>query len=34
VLCQSPVSLAKNIGFSAKELKKIQSLVEINQQIF
>ena len=30
----SPVSLAKNIGFSAKELRKIQSIVEANQQNF
>ena len=28
------VSLAKNIGFSPKELRKIQSIVEFNQQIF
>ncbi|MFM6205520.1 DUF4160 domain-containing protein [Planktothrix sp.] len=27
-------SLAKNIGFNAKELRKIQSLVEVNQQKF
>ncbi|CAC5341609.1 MULTISPECIES: DUF4160 domain-containing protein [Planktothrix] len=30
----STVSLAKNIGFNAKELRKIQSLVEVNQQKF
>lgn len=27
-----PVSLAKNIGFSAKELRKLQGLVEENQE--
>ena len=30
----SPISLAKNIGFNAKELRKIESLVESNQQFF
>jgi hypothetical protein len=30
----STVSLAKNIGFNAKELRKIQSLVKVNQQKF
>jgi hypothetical protein len=30
----STVSLAKNIGFNPKELRKIQSLVEVNQQKF
>ncbi|NEO57017.1 MAG: DUF4160 domain-containing protein [Okeania sp. SIO3B5] len=30
----SSVSLAKNIGFSPKELRKIQSIVEFNQQNF
>ncbi|NET43331.1 DUF4160 domain-containing protein [Okeania sp. SIO2B3] len=30
----SSVSLAKNIGFSPKELRKIQSIVEVNQQNF
>ncbi|MCT7952369.1 DUF4160 domain-containing protein [Ancylothrix sp. C2] len=30
----SPVSLAKNIGFKAKELRIIQLLVEANQQKF
>jgi hypothetical protein len=30
----SPISLAKNIGFNAKELRKIESLVESNQQKF
>ncbi|MBO0348695.1 DUF4160 domain-containing protein [Phormidium pseudopriestleyi FRX01] len=30
----SPISLAKNIGFNAKELRKIESLVESNQQNF
>jgi len=30
----SPISLAKNIGFNAKELRKIESLVEANQQKF
>ncbi len=30
----SPVSLAKNIGFKAKELRVIQFLVEANQQKF
>ncbi|MEB3342628.1 MULTISPECIES: DUF4160 domain-containing protein [unclassified Okeania] len=30
----SSVSLAKNIGFSPKELRKIQSIVELNQQNF
>ena len=30
----SPISLAKNIGFSAKELRKIESLVSANQQKF
>jgi hypothetical protein len=28
-----PVALAKNIGFSAKELRKLQSLVEENKVI-
>lgn len=27
-----PVSLASNLGFSAKELRKLQSLVQENQQ--
>ncbi|MDJ1172721.1 DUF4160 domain-containing protein [Roseofilum sp. BLCC_M114] len=30
----SSVSLAKNIGFSAKELRKIQSIVESHQEQF
>ncbi|MGL4498016.1 MAG: DUF4160 domain-containing protein [Planktothrix sp.] len=30
----SPICLAKNIGFNAKELRKIESLVELNQQKF
>jgi hypothetical protein len=30
----SPISLAKNIGFNAKELRKIESLVAANQQKF
>jgi len=30
----SSVSLAKNIGFSPKELRQIQSIVEFNQQNF
>jgi hypothetical protein len=30
----SPISLAKNIGFNAKELRKIESLVSANQQKF
>ncbi|MDB9519853.1 DUF4160 domain-containing protein [Roseofilum reptotaenium CS-1145] len=30
----SRVSLAKNIGFSAKELRKIQSIVESHQEQF
>jgi hypothetical protein len=28
-----PVSLASNLGFSAKELRKLQSIVQENQQI-
>lgn len=27
-----PVSLASNLGFSAKELRKLQSLIQENQQ--
>ena len=30
----SPISLAKNIEFSAKQLRKIESLVSANQQKF
>lgn len=30
----SPVFLARNIGFSGKELRKIQSIVESNKIIF
>lgn len=30
----SPVFLARNIGFSGKELRKIQSIVESNQTNF
>jgi hypothetical protein len=30
----APVALARNIGFSARELRKLQSIVETNQQIF
>jgi hypothetical protein len=30
----SPVFLARNIGFSSKELRKIQSIVESNQSQF
>ena len=30
----SPVFLARNIGFSGKELRKIQSIVESNQTKF
>ena len=29
-----PVALAKNIGFSAKELKKLQAIVVENQTLF
>ncbi|CDM95633.1 MULTISPECIES: DUF4160 domain-containing protein [Limnospira] len=29
----SPVSLARNIGFSARELRKIQKIVQDNQEI-
>jgi Domain of unknown function (DUF4160) len=29
-----PVALAKNIGFSAKELKKLQAIVVQNQTLF
>ncbi|HAZ45749.1 MAG TPA: DUF4160 domain-containing protein [Cyanobacteria bacterium UBA11369] len=28
-----PVSLANNLGFSAKELRKLQSIVQENQQM-
>lgn len=28
-----PVSLANNIGFSAKELRKLQAIVQENQEI-
>ncbi len=30
----SPISLAKNIGFNPKDLRKIESLVESNQNKF
>ncbi|MBW4495309.1 MAG: DUF4160 domain-containing protein [Oscillatoria princeps RMCB-10] len=30
----APVALARNIGFSARELRKLQSIVEANQQMF
>ncbi|WP_017293691.1 DUF4160 domain-containing protein [Geminocystis herdmanii] len=30
----SPIFLARNIGFSGKELRKIQSIVESNQTNF
>ena len=29
-----PVAVAKNLGFSSKELKKLQSLVEDHQTLF
>ncbi len=29
-----PISLANNIGFSAKELRKLQAVVQENQEIF
>ena len=29
-----PIALARNLGFSGRELRRIQSLVELNQTMF